>query len=163
MNFQRYGLALATCTIFILINTVFSNPISKEEMVKSAFISSIIQVESKGKDNAKSRDGAAGPMQIKPVLVKDINRILSHRGDSMRFSLKDRFNRDKSIQMFWIYQSFYGDDDDSFETMARRWNGGPMGHTKKSTRKYWKKVNMHFNSRMQIIEKMPNSSNQGTI
>lgn len=155
MNFQRYGLALATCAIFIL-GTLFANTISKEEMVKSAFISSIIQVESRGRDNAKSRDGSAGPMQIKPVLVKDINRILSHRGDSIRFSMQDRFNRDKSIQMFWIYQSFYGNKHDSFETMARRWNGGPMGHVKKSTNKYWKKVNKHFNPKLQIIEKMLN-------
>lgn len=160
MTFQRYGLAVAIFIFLAIlgIENIVGNTPKKEEMIKSAFISSIIQVESKGRDNAKSRDGSAGPMQIKPVLVKDINRILSHRGEDLRFSLKDRFNREKSIQMFWIYQSFYGKQEDTYEVMARRWNGGPMGHKKKGTNKYWRKVNRHFNSHLQIIEKINSES-----
>ena len=26
------------------------------------------------------------------------------------------------------------------EIMARKWNGGPKGHIKKATKKYWRKV-----------------------
>jgi hypothetical protein len=140
MNFQRYGLALATLFL-VLITNIYAFDIDVESVMSTAFMDSIIHVESRGRDNAVSRDGSAGPLQIKAVLVKDVNRILAHRGDTLRFRMKDRFDRDKAIQMFWIYQSFYGKQGDSFETMARRWNGGPNGPSKKATRKYWKKVN----------------------
>jgi hypothetical protein len=32
-----------------------------------------------------------------------------------------------------------------YETMARVWNGGPMGHKSKSTVDYWKKVKNNLN------------------
>lgn len=148
MNFQRYGLAIATLFL-ILITNIYAFNINVEDVVENAFIESIIHVESRGRDNAIARDGSAGPLQIKAVLVKDVNRILAHRGDTLRFRMKDRFDREKAIQMFWIYQSFYGREGDTFETMARRWNGGPNGHLKKSTRKYWKKVNKQFVSKIE--------------
>lgn len=151
MNFQRYGLALATLFL-VLITNIYAFDIDLEGAIKTAFVDSIIHVESSGRDNAVARDGSAGPLQIKAVLVKDVNRILAHRGEDLRFKLSDRFNRDKAIQMFWIYQSFYGSSDDSFETMARRWNGGPKGHLKKSTKKYWKKVNRQLIMRVDNID-----------
>lgn len=143
MNFQRYGLALATLFL-IFITNIYGFDVNIEEAVRTAFVDSIIHIESRGRNNAVSRDGSAGPLQIKAVLVKDINRILAHRGDTLRFRMQDRFDREKAIQMFWIYQSFYGKDSDSYEMMARRWNGGPKGHLRNATRKYWKKVNRQF-------------------
>jgi len=150
MNFQRYGLALATLFL-VLITNIYAFDIDIEGAVRNAYVDSIIHVESKGRDNAIARDGSAGPLQIKAVLVKDVNRILAHRGEDLRFKLTDRFNRDKAVQMFWIYQSFYGKENDSFETMARRWNGGPKGHLKNSTKKYWKKVNKQLIQRVDDI------------
>lgn len=150
MNFQRYGLALATLFL-VLITNIYAFDIDIEGAVRNAFVDSIIHVESKGRNNAIARDGSAGPLQIKAVLVKDVNRILAHRGEDLRFKLTDRFNRDKAVQMFWIYQSFYGKENDSFEAMARRWNGGPKGHLKSSTKKYWKKVNKQLIQRVDDI------------
>lgn len=147
MNFQRYGLALAMLFL-VLVTNIYAFDISVEDVFNTAFVDSIIHVESRGRDHAVSRDGSAGPLQIKAVLVKDVNRILAHRGDTLRFKLTDRFDREKAIQMFWIYQSFYGKETDSYETMARRWNGGPKGPSKKSTKKYWKKVNREFTMRI---------------
>jgi len=147
MNFQRYGLALAML-LLILITNIYAFNLDIQDVLKTTFVDSIIHVESRGRDNALSRDGSAGPLQIKAVLVKDVNRILARRGDTLRFNLKDRFIREKAIQMFWIYQSFYGKESDSFETMARRWNGGPGGPSRKATVKYWKKVNRQFTSRV---------------
>lgn len=147
MNFQRYGLALATLFLVLMTN-LYAFDVDIEGLIKTTFVDSIIHVESKGRDNAVARDGSAGPLQIKAVLVKDVNRILARRGDTLRFNLKDRFDREKAIQMFWIYQSFYGNENDTYETMARRWNGGPNGHRKKATIKYWKKVNRQFTSRI---------------
>lgn len=149
MKVQRYGLALATLFL-VLITNLYAFDVDVEGLIKNTFIDSVIHVESKGRDNAIARDGSAGPLQIKAVLVKDVNRILARRGDTLRFNMKDRFDREKAIQMFWIYQSFYGNESDSYETMARRWNGGPNGHKKKATIKYWKKVNKQFTSRMKI-------------
>lgn len=143
MNFQRYGLALAMLFL-VFITNIYAFDIDIERI----FVDSIIHVESKGRDHVVARDGSAGPLQIKAVLVKDVNRILARRGDTLRFKMGDRFDREKAIQMFWIYQSFYGSEGDSFETMARRWNGGPNGHKKKATVKYWKKVNRQFTSMM---------------
>ena len=143
MNFQRYGIALAMLFL-VLITNIYAFDISIEDILNTAFVDSIIHVESSGRDHAVSRDGSAGPLQIKAVLVKDVNRILAHRGATLRFKMKDRFDRDKAVQMFWIYQSFYGKQSDRYETMARRWNGGPKGPSKKATRKYWKKVNKQF-------------------
>jgi hypothetical protein len=147
MNFQRYGLALATLFLVLMTN-LYAFDVDVEGLIKTTFVDSIIHVESKGRDNAVARDGSAGPLQIKAVLVKDVNRILARRGDTLRFNMKDRFDREKAIQMFWIYQSFYGNENDTYETMARRWNGGPNGHRKKATIKYWKKVNRQFTSRI---------------
>lgn len=147
MKVQRYGLALATLFL-IFITNLYAFNVDIEGLIKTTFIDSIIHVESRGRDNALARDGSAGPLQIKAVLVKDVNRILAHRGDTLRFNMKDRFDREKAIQMFWIYQSFYGKETDSYEIMARRWNGGPNGHRKKATIKYWKKVNKQFSSRI---------------
>ena len=31
-------------------------------------------------------------------------------------------------------------ENNDFETMARIWNGGPFGHRKESTKKYWDKI-----------------------
>jgi soluble lytic murein transglycosylase-like protein len=148
MNFQRYGLALAMLFLIIITN-IYAFNINIEDVVRTAFVDSIIHIESRGRNNAVSRDGSAGPLQIKAVLVKDINRILAHRGDTLRFKMQDRFDRDKAIQMFWIYQSFYGKGNDSYEVMARRWNGGPRGHLRGATRKYWKKVNRQFLMKME--------------
>lgn len=151
MKFQRYGLALATLFLALITN-LYAFDVDVQGIIKETFVDSIIHVESKGHDEAIARDGSAGPLQIKAVLVKDVNRILAHRGDTLRFKLKDRFNREKAIQMFWIYQSFYGNESDSYEVMARRWNGGPNGPKKKATIKYWKKVNREFSSRVQDLE-----------
>lgn len=151
MKFQRYGLALATLFLGLIVNAYAFN-VDIEGMIRGAFVDSIIHVESKGHDDAIAKDGSAGPLQIRAILVKDVNRILARRGDTMRFKLNDRFNREKAIQMFWIYQSFYGQEGDSYEVMARRWNGGPKGHEKKSTMKYWRKVNKQFTIRTEGLE-----------
>jgi hypothetical protein len=54
--------------------------------------------------------------------------------------------------MFWIYQEFYNPSVDfdklspkQMELMARKWNGGPKGHQKNATKKYWRKVEKRMN------------------
>jgi hypothetical protein len=108
------------------------------------FINAIIQVESRGNDSAIGdrhiKGGEAiGALQIRPIMVKEVNRILKLKKSKIRFKMSDRWDRDKSIEMFRIWKEFHHDDDD-FETIARNWNGGPNGYKKSRTERYWAKV-----------------------
>lgn len=116
------------------------NPVSS---ISELFLKSVITIESKGNSKAITKDGSAGILQIKPVMVKEVNRICKIKKVDKKFTLQDRFDVEKSIEMFWIYQNFYNKNA-SFEKMARDWNGGPNGHKKAKTKKYWRKVNSVF-------------------
>ena len=107
-------------------------------------VNAMIQVESRGNDSAigdthLGSQYAVGALQIRPIMVKEVNRILKLKGEKHRFKLKDRFSREKSIQMFLIWKEFHHKDSD-FEAIARSWNGGPNGPKKSRTYNYWKKV-----------------------
>jgi|TARA_Y100000389_G_scaffold102692_1_gene99537 hypothetical protein len=82
---------------------------------------------------------SVGLLQIRPIMVREVNRILRKRGLDKRFKNSDRRNGDKSIEMFNIWADAYHLDS-SFEKMARNWNGGPKGFKKPATSHYWKKV-----------------------
>lgn len=91
-------------------------------------------VESGGMAHAVGDSGSAvGILQIHPVVVRDVNRILGREA----FLLRDRLDPAKSRMMCWVYLSHYGG---SIEQMARKWNGGPNGHKKPATLAYWRKV-----------------------
>ena len=103
-------------------------------------VSAMIWVESKGNDSAYHRgEKAAGCLQIRPIMVKEVNRILSLKGSSYIYTLEDRWSREKSIQMFNIVTNYYHPNG-TYEEIARCWNGGPKGLQKKQTQKYWHKV-----------------------
>ena len=108
------------------VKTVHSQPTKMvEDIVKVAgVIGAIIQVESRDNDSAynKSED-AVGCLQIRPIMVREVNRLLKIRGDSRRYTLLNRWNRQKSIEMFLVYNK----NISSFEAKARRWNGGCRG------------------------------------
>ena len=109
--------------------------------LNTKLIESIAVVESKLDSTAySSKENAVGILQIRPIMVKDVNRILSIVGDSKRYTLEDRWSISKSIEMFSIYSCYYSLDLNNFENIARRWNGGPVGHRKKSTETYWGEV-----------------------
>jgi hypothetical protein len=134
-------------------------PLTRGMVMKDVLYSSIVWVESKGNANAKSRDGSVGIVQIKPVMVKEVNRICKIKGLGKKFTLADRKNPRKSEEMFWIYQEFYNPDINwdtitrkDMETLARRWNGGPNGDRKRATKKYWRKVSKRFNLELEERE-----------
>lgn len=106
-------------------------------------IEALIIVESQGNDMAVGdshlSEPSIGVLQIRPIMVREVNRILKLKGDEHRFKLKDRYDREKSIEMFMIWKDFYHDDSDD-ETIARSWNGGPKGSKNPKTIRYWEKV-----------------------
>jgi len=107
-------------------------------------IEALIQVESRGQDSAigdKHLVGneAVGALQIRPIMVREVNRILKIKKSDKRFKLSDRFSREKTIEMFLIWKDYHHPDG-GFETIARNWNGGPRGYKSPRTEKYWAKV-----------------------
>jgi len=113
-------------------------------------LDALIFVESRGNDSAVGDrhlvgNEAVGALQIRPIMVREVNRICKIIGSHQRFTLKDRFDRDKSIHMFMIWKEFHHRDS-SPEKIARNWNGGPKGYKVSRTEKYWLKVEKQLNN-----------------
>ena len=97
----------------------------------------IILVESEGNPNAVSGN-SVGVMQITPVLVRECNNILKSRGSDKRYSMTDRYDVEKSKEMFLLIQSQYNKTN-NVEKAIRSWNGGP-NYSVKGTDRYYQKV-----------------------
>lgn len=107
---------------------------SAGEVVSDRLIAALIAVESGGDDKAIGDKGkAVGCLQIWPIIIRDCNRIIGQN----KYTLKDRLNRQKSIEICKIVLSHYEVGD---EAQARRWNGGTNWRQKPETIKYWNKV-----------------------
>ena len=110
------------------------------------FIQSVINVESNDNDSALcKKENAVGVLQIRPIMVREVNRQLRKSKIDLKYTKKDRWSRDKSIEMFELMaQSIECSDTLSFiemcEITARKWNGGHRGDQKKATVGYWNKV-----------------------
>ena len=119
--------------------------------VENNLIQAMIQVESLGNDSAigdKHLVGneAVGALQIRPIMLREVNRILKIRKSNKRYSKKDRFNREKSIEMFMVWKNYHHPTG-GFETIARNWNGGPRGYKNKRTEHYWIKIQNELNAK----------------
>jgi len=102
-------------------------------------LDAIIFVESSDNDSAYHKgEDAVGCLQIRKCMVDDVNRILKRQGSYKLYSYQDRWNRNKSIDMFNIYVEHY--NLNSAEEIARCWNGGPQGINNLHTVGYWNKV-----------------------
>ena len=106
-------------------------------------VNALIQVESSGNDSCIGDRHlvipSVGCLQIRPIMVREVNRILEILGDDKRYKKEDRYSREKSIEMFLIWKDYHHKDH-SDEVIARSWNGGPKGPLKKKTIHYWYKV-----------------------
>lgn len=95
----------------------------------------LVEVESGGDPLAVGDGGrAAGVLQIHPIMVRDVNRILGYD----RWTLEDRWSATESRAMLEVYLEHYGAT--SYEEAARKWNGGPDGHQQRQTLQYWESV-----------------------
>ena len=111
---------------------------SSPDLMRDVLLPAIEEVESGGDSSAVGADGEVGILQIRPIMVEEVNRILGFS----EYSDKDRLDPTASRQMFIIYSMHWAThwEDNSLEGIARRWNGGPRGHLKKATEGYWDKV-----------------------
>ena len=118
--------------LIILLSISVSNA---PALVADDLVNAIIHVESRGDTLAHNiKENAVGVLQIRPIMVKEVNRIL--RFD--KYTLQDRWDKQKSIEMFNVIRQ--NTPNPTNEKIARNWNGGPNGYRKKSTLKYWQKV-----------------------
>jgi hypothetical protein len=129
----------------------YSKPIPiKKKTNWEHFIDAVIEVESGGDDSAyNKRERAVGCLQIRPIAVREVNRLLEVSGVDGKYTLDDRYDRVRSIEMFMIMAEQVDccenlSEDEFFEIVARRWNGGYRGARKKSTIKYWEKVKVKY-------------------
>lgn len=103
-------------------------------------IQAMIMVESRGNDSAYHKgEKAVGCLQIRPIMVREVNRILGIQKSELEYTLEDRWSREKSIEMFHIVNNHHNKNS-TYEEIARAWNGGPNWAEKSLTKRYWKRV-----------------------
>ena len=116
----------------------------KEVFSWERVINAIIQVESKGNPKAFNPSGnCAGVLQITPVCVKECNQILQKQKSKKRYTLQDRFNAEKSKEIFIIIQEYHNPEH-NIEKAIRCWNSGFYGNWKNRSGGYYKKVMKHY-------------------
>ena len=121
------------------IQTDIQKPILKTNKVKT-LVDALILVESSGNPNAfNKKENACGCLQIRPIMLREVNRILRKQNNDKRFTKEDRWDCGLSQEMFYIWRNYHHENS-SNEVVARNWNGGPRGYKKQSTEHYWNKV-----------------------
>lgn len=107
-----------------------------------AVILAIAQVESRGNAKAVSKNGLyVGYLQIAEILVRECNRIAGYK----KFTYADRYDKQKSIDMFITYQERYNPEG-NMEKAIRLWNSGDLKcmQRKSRTEGYYKRVMKNF-------------------
>ena len=109
-----------------------------------AVIEAIAMVESEGNPKRGSRNGLyVGYLQISEILVRECNRIAGYK----KYTYADRYDKQKSINMFIDYQEFHNKTG-NMEKAIRLWNSGDVNcmMRKARTEGYYKKVMSKYTS-----------------
>lgn len=123
----------------VLFMTMFSVVVTAAERELNALLDAIKMVESKNGKYLNGKNGEFGPYQIKRIVIDDVNRIIGTK----TYKYEDTIDEQKSREVCKIYITYWSEKAGmgcDTEAMARIWNGGPNGHKKKSTIKYWNKI-----------------------
>ena len=111
----------------------------------SKVIDAIIKVESKGDHKAFNPKGnCAGILQITPILVKECNQILRKNNSNKHYTNNDRYNAEKSKEMFIILQEHFNPEH-NVEKAIRCWNKGFYGNWRGKSTAYYNKVMQYYN------------------
>jgi hypothetical protein len=110
------------------------NHASAHQIMHPLLLSALIQIESHGNDHAKGRHGELGALQIKPILVRDVNRIMG-----THYAHAQVTNRAVALFIANAYLSHYGKHL-SDESLARIWQGGPKAIKRSLSRAYGRRV-----------------------
>lgn len=130
---KRFKIAYSVVSVTLIAASVFWNMknVSREytEIVETEegieiveekidpwdlFVEAVIWRESRGDVNAIGDSGrAVGVLQIHPIMVREANRIVAmNGGEKDLYSYEDRYDRDKSIEMFKIVQDYHNKEHD---------------------------------------------------
>lgn len=105
----------------------------------------IIKVESKGNSKAHNPNGdCAGILQITKILVRETNQILKNKKSQKRYTYEDRYNAEKSKEMFILLQEHFNPEH-NVEKAIRCWNRGFYGNWRGKSISYYNKVMKHYN------------------
>lgn len=130
-------------TLFLIICSTFKVAAQDTNVDYGRLITAIGTVESKLND--KTVNGVhAGFLQISKVAVAECNRINKIKKVSKRYTLQDRFNHQKSIEIFYTIQGFYNPSGDLHYGILL-WNEGcsAMKKPKRKTSYYNKVMNVY--------------------
>ena len=94
----------------IINNSTIENTLSEWEIMKLA----IVKTESEFNPLAVGKSGDWGLLQITPIYVKEVNRILGEE----KYSHEDAFNPEKSMAMFTIMQNHHNPENDIDRAIA---------------------------------------------
>jgi len=127
--------------ILLLLCIVLFAPISgyvpimgNQALRDDTLLRAIIQVESKGRPDAVNwKENALGLLQIRDVMLVEINRILEEQGKDTRYTHRDCLDSTKSIKMYYLVMDYYNPSYDVFKGCTV-WNGRSAKH------KYYYKV-----------------------
>lgn len=115
-------------------------------------VAAISMVESHGNARAHNpQEHAVGHLQIRQCVIDDVNRL--HLVAGGPFTLIDAYNPKLSIMMCEAYLRYWTllTNQDSAESAARIWNGGPDGWWKLSTLPYWYKIQAELDRHDTIV------------
>ena len=144
-NLKKQTVKILFLSLMLLNCSTFNLKAQNTIVNYSRLITAIGTVESKLND--KAVNGVyAGFLQISKVTVKDCNRINKINGVSKRYTLQDRFNRQKSIEMFHVIQMYYNPKGDLHYAILL-WNEGSsaMDKAKRKTSYYNKVMKVYKN------------------
>jgi len=120
---------------FISTQSIWYDKPVKQPIPIDTLLMAVMAVESNFDTMAyNEKENAAGVLQIRPIMVREVNRLLGED----KYTLKDRWSKAKSIEMFNVIRSHLKGATD--EQIARTWNGGYNGKNIPETMQYWIKV-----------------------
>ena len=97
------------------------------------FIEALIQVEGDGNDFAVGSHNDAGCLQLTPVYLVAANEILGQKG---YYKLEDRFDREKSIEIFNVVNAYHNPDRDFDKALRLHNPRAGSGYRDKVINKY---------------------------
>ena len=87
------------------IQTDIQKPILKTNKVKT-LVDALILVESAGNPKAfNKKENACGCLQIRRIMLREVNRILRKQNNDKRFTKEDRWSCGLSQEMFYIWRN----------------------------------------------------------
>ena len=142
---------ILTIIIFLLFTTSIIAQ-TWEDREWEFLVETIAKVESGGNPKAISPGGAyVGYLQISVEMVQECNRIVGYK----KYTLKDRLNKEKSIEMFLEFQKHHNKEA-NIEKAIRLWNSGDIRcmepKRKLKTENYYRKVIGYLESYSLVVE-----------